>query len=975
MAHAHPIYDTNKRFVIDAATKNIAIVDTNKPVLVQYDNYSEVITFEIDRFVEGHDLSLSSKVEVHYNNIDLTGRRTSRGLYVAEDLKIDPDDEAKVLVSWFISEEATKYEGTLNFVVSFSCLDDGVFNVYRWNSHIGTLPVSAGINNTEYLEQNYADVLEMWKQDLFGIGDTEEARMLAIAHQQQLSIQEAGEKALANIPEDYSELQENINDAVTKTPIRFISGYNVTTKGRIGDTVEILPSEITSYSYAIVECEENDSILINGVGGDNPRLYCFLDKSNKILKISEAGLTLANEEVVAPSGTVKCIINSATYGLGECLHIYGRAVRGKNEAYECEEVLSEIDFISKHTIDRIYVQPEITFTNEYIDTMGGVMEHSTCILSGFIEVAGQGYIKCNNGYEFVVAVFDSNKNFISRNEWLTFYEITETGYIRISLREKYSPTTQTDTSISSNVKIYANTRFDRVENESNGVPIPFVSGYNITTAKSAGDYVDLTPNAISNYSYAIIDCSEGDGLRLTLEGGSNPRAWCFVDENNVVISVSPNVHVMNDDIITAPVGTKKCIINSITSKLGECKLYSANSLGAKNAETCNKIIASTGPYIGDPVCDDALSAYVNGLKFSDELQVHLADFAKDGDLMVHVSTFCIINGYYYVTYYANTRSSGEEPTEHTARFVYCPVNNTANKTYIDLCDIGDTIAGKTVSAIYDTVLLRKDDATLYLAWTAVLDGVYHRVYKTFDVATKTVSTDTYINTFTVGDVTVDFNTAGMISAFEQCGINHKPIDWDIGLMQKLTTRVENGVTYYYTGVYSSRFNCIVKSSDLINWIYVSQPTFYNDSQHENAVYVIGDTVYYFCRQLDSNRCGFLATYNLVENTWSKPVYIYDTQSRSDFFEYNGSLYLIHAPKDRNHLSVVYINTSNIAKSHTVQTAVVPDYFYPYVLNYNGELYISYTQSRKHIWLGKFGIKSVSDTAIANAFRIIFDESL
>ena len=126
MLHAHPTYDTNKIFVIDAPTKNILVPEPNKPVLVQYDHYSEVITFEIDRYVEGHDLSLSDKVEVHYNNIDKDGRRTSRGLYLAEDLRVHYTNKSRVVVSWYISDQATKYEGTLNFVVfhaqrRFSC--------------------------------------------------------------------------------------------------------------------------------------------------------------------------------------------------------------------------------------------------------------------------------------------------------------------------------------------------------------------------------------------------------------------------------------------------------------------------------------------------------------------------------------------------------------------------------------------------------------------------------------------------------------------------------------------------------------------------------------------------------------------------------------------------------------------------------------------------------------------------------------
>ena len=336
--------------------------------------------------------------------------------------------------------------------------------------------------------------------------------------------------------------------------------------------------------------------------------------------------------------------------------------------------------------------------------------------------------------------------------------------------------------------------------------------------------------------------------------------------------------------------------------------------------------------------------------------------------MVHVSTVCIVDGYYYVTYYANTISSVENPTQHTSRLVYCPTNDITNKTYIDLGNIGDTIDGKIVTEIYDTVLLRKDDVTLYLAWTVKMDDVYYRVYRTFDVSTKTLSNDTLINTFTVGDTTVGFNASEMTSVFESYNVAHKPIDYDIGIMQKLTARVENEITYYYTGVYSNRFNCIVKSHDLINWVYVSQPTFENYSQHENAVYVKGDIAYYFCRQFDTQRSGFLATYNIANNVWSRPVYVYDTQSRSDFFEYDGYLYLIHAPKDRNHLSIMCINTTNISKSYTIQTAQVPNYFYPFILVYDNEIYVSFTQARLHIYLSKFTLGTISASAISTAFK-------
>ena len=178
---------------------------------------------------------------------------------------------------------------------------------------------------------------------------------------------------------------------------------------------------------------------------------------------------------------------------------------------------------------------------------------------------------------------------------------------------------------------------------------------------------------------------------------------------------------------------------------------------------------------------------------------------------------------------------------------------------------------------------------------------------------------------------------------------------DIGIMQKLSTREENGVLYYYTGTYSGDFTCIIKSTDLITWEYVAQPDFINDSKWENATYVLEDKIYYFVRQQDTNKYGFLTYYDLKTKKWAKPVEIYDCQSRSDFIVYNNNLYLFHAPIDREHIAVVEIDTQNIANSRVVlQAKMHTSCFYPFVQYYrNKELAMSYTDSRKHIRLAEF----------------------
>jgi hypothetical protein len=169
------------------------------------------------------------------------------------------------------------------------------------------------------------------------------------------------------------------------------------------------------------------------------------------------------------------------------------------------------------------------------------------------------------------------------------------------------------------------------------------------------------------------------------------------------------------------------------------------------------------------------------------------------------------------------------------------------------------------------------------------------------------------------------------------------------------------------------FNCIIKSNDLITWHYVAAPDFDNASQFENATYVIGDRVYYFVRQEWENNTGFLTYYDLITKTWAAPVYVYDCQSRSDFFYYDNSLYLIHAPKDRSHISIMKINQTYLNQSYEVQTARVPDYFYPYALTYNGQPYMSFTQSRKHIYLSPFTIQTTATSSVVSKFVSLLNQ--
>ena len=349
-------------------------------------------------------------------------------------------------------------------------------------------------------------------------------------------------------------------------------------------------------------------------------------------------------------------------------------------------------------------------------------------------------------------------------------------------------------------------------------------------------------------------------------------------------------------------------------------------------------------------------AIKKGEEFANEIAGNfVSDFEKDGDKMAHVSTFKVIKNVIYMTYYANTKEPSEDPKNQTTRFVYAPIDDVENKVFFDLQTTGDAVGDKIIDMVYDCILLQKDEETLYIMWTAsAKDGNYYRFYCPFNMTTKTLG-EIGINKFKVGNIVNDLSISGIKSALAENGIPCKKMTVDIGIMQKQSYREENGVKYCYTGLYNAFFNCIIKSSDLITWEYVSQPDFINDSLYENATYVLGDKVYYFVRQEDTNKCGFLTTYNLKNNTWGSVVEIEDCQSRSDFILYGGNLYLFHAPIDREHIGIVKIDTENIEKSNVVLQAKMPtSCFYPFVQYYKDkELAMSYTVSRKNIRLAKF----------------------
>ena len=163
MAHNHVISDDDSYFVIDPLTRKIIHATIDKLTLMQYDHNSEEVTFEVPRFIDGHDMMLCDRVQIHYINI---GNNNSKsGIY--ETKPIIGDDDETILCKWLISQNATQYPGTVKFVLRFICATDGEID-YTWNTDTcSDIRVNTGMVNSDTVVEDYSDTLEQWRNEIF----------------------------------------------------------------------------------------------------------------------------------------------------------------------------------------------------------------------------------------------------------------------------------------------------------------------------------------------------------------------------------------------------------------------------------------------------------------------------------------------------------------------------------------------------------------------------------------------------------------------------------------------------------------------------------------------------------------------------------------------------------------------------------------------------------------------------------------
>lgn len=161
------VLDSDNHFIIDSITKTISSQGGKKEFGRGAHN-SDVITFECDRYIEGHDMTLCNVIRIHYLN------GNNPGTYDVNDMAVKSDDDTKATFTWTITSNVTASLGKIRFAIAFKCVQEDDSVSYCMPTKINEeLSVFDTIDNSETVVQENFDILEQWKQDLFDASERE----------------------------------------------------------------------------------------------------------------------------------------------------------------------------------------------------------------------------------------------------------------------------------------------------------------------------------------------------------------------------------------------------------------------------------------------------------------------------------------------------------------------------------------------------------------------------------------------------------------------------------------------------------------------------------------------------------------------------------------------------------------------------------------------------------------------------------
>lgn len=405
--HTHNVADPDNYFVIDPDTRQIYNLSNNSNVLIQNDHNSEVYTFEIPRFVEGHDMLECDSVRLHYVNLGRSSGSKNEDVYEMTDLKINPSNAATLISTWHIKRQATQYPGTLNFAIQYLCIDvsgeEGSNIAYEWHTDIYKgIEIRETINNSEQSVIEHSDILEQWYQRLFDMEGSLVSAVVEAADAQKAAIEAKGAAVLATIPEDYTTTHSMADGALRKKA----NAIEQTTEGEeivINDSADAYLLGLNLYGKTTQRSTTGTQLFDSGAIINN--LYTIISSDGKIAIDCDNRDGTASKYATFYSPVNNILEPSTTYAM--VLEVFSTSNVGENVylASHYNDELSQFEDTPSITTPTVGTHIKLAKTHDTFD-------NSKYMCRGFMTIPAGTHVKSVIRFSIVADTNIAPENFV-----------------------------------------------------------------------------------------------------------------------------------------------------------------------------------------------------------------------------------------------------------------------------------------------------------------------------------------------------------------------------------------------------------------------------------------------------------------------------------------------------------------------------------------------------------------------------------
>ena len=394
---------------------------------------------------------------------------------------------------------------------------------------------------------------------------------------------------------DAKAVGDKISDSVDsiQSEVGYFTEYRpvLMSKGRINigsSTTNLTPEDVDGYEYAIVACSQGDMFTINAQTESGIRVWGFVaaDGTN-VYKTN--GSNAIESIIIAPAGSEYLVINNTVKG---------------NISYIGQRTSKHVDAMEKEVNYPIKMSQQTNANGEYYYINA---EASTISFNGRYTIATPcryAIVPCVEGDVFTInatgglyprayafaSVDGTNLQKADKNATLTDYEVTAPANSAFLIINDFSDRTSYKGTLA-NCPVKRN-QLDGVQADVSGALLDVseikTDLYNTPIAMIGTNqyinlgFTDLTQPVnltrlygMEGCKYAIVECQEGDKFILNAAGGSYPRAYAFIDSDNLILERAEQNASFSNAVITAPANTAKLVIND---KSGATSYYGKKSL-------------------------------------------------------------------------------------------------------------------------------------------------------------------------------------------------------------------------------------------------------------------------------------------------------------------------------------------------------------------------------------------------------------